>query len=431
MLGGWIVTGVTVPDHVVVVGAGFVGLSTAWYLQEAGVKVTVVDRGGVAAGSSWGNAGWLTPALTLPIAEPAIFKNGLKMMLDPASPLYIPLKADAKLLRFLIGFAWHSTPRKWEEAMRVYSEIGATGLDAFDEIAQATTAGPGVQELTKPADPFLTGFTSLKDRDGLLHEFEMIEKTGGEVDYELLTGDELRGIEPTLSNKVAAGVAIKNQRYLNPPKFMESLAESVVARGGDIIGNFNVTDVRDNGKSVTIIGSEGRSITADHVVLATGAWMTDMANKFGVNVVVQAGRGYSFTVEPEDMPTHPIYFPAQRVACTPLGDRFRIAGTMEFRDVNHKLEPKRIEAIVAAATPVYKGINWENRKEEWVGGRPCTADGMPLVGQTGSARVSVGGGHGMWGVALGPLTGKILAAQITGQQAPSIARHFNPLRKGF
>jgi D-amino-acid dehydrogenase len=431
MLGGWIVAGVTVPDHVVVVGAGFVGLSTAWYLQEAGVKVTVVDRGGVAAGSSWGNAGWLTPALTLPIAEPAIFKNGLKMMLDPASPLYIPLKADAKLLRFLIGFAWHSTPRKWEEAMRVYSEIGATGLDAFDEIAQATTAGPGVQDLTKPADPFLTGFTSLKDRDGLLHEFEMIEKTGGEVDYELLTGDELRGIEPTLSNKVAAGVAIKNQRYLNPPKFMESLAESVVARGGDIIGNFNVTDVRDNGKSVTIIGSEGRSITADHVVLATGAWMTDMANKFGVNVVVQAGRGYSFTVEPEDMPTHPIYFPAQRVACTPLGDRFRIAGTMEFRDVNHKLEPKRIEAIVAAATPVYKGINWENRKEEWVGGRPCTADGMPLVGQTGSARVSVGGGHGMWGVALGPLTGKILAAQITGQQAPSIARHFNPLRKGF
>lgn len=431
MLGGWIVAGVTVPDHVVVVGAGFVGLSTAWYLQEAGVKVTVVDRGGVAAGSSWGNAGWLTPALTLPIAEPAIFKNGLKMMLDPASPLYIPLKADAKLLRFLIGFAWHSTPRKWEEAMRVYSEIGATGLDAFDEIAQATTAGPGVQELTKPADPFLTGFTSLKDRDGLLHEFEMIEKTGGEVDYELLTGDELRGIEPTLSNKVAAGVAIKNQRYLNPPKFMESLAESVVARGGDIIGNFNVTDVRDNGKSVTIIGSEGRSITADHVVLATGAWMTDMAKKFGVNVVVQAGRGYSFTVEPEDMPTHPIYFPAQRVACTPLGDRFRIAGTMEFRDVNHKLEPKRIEAIVAAATPVYKGINWENRKEEWVGGRPCTADGMPLVGQTGSARVSVGGGHGMWGVALGPLTGKILAAQITGQQAPSIARHFNPLRKGF
>jgi len=423
--------GVAAPDHVVVVGAGFVGLSTAWYLQEAGVKVTVVDRGGVASGSSWGNAGWLTPALTLPIAEPAIFANGLKMMLDPTSPLYIPLKADAKLLRFLLGFAWHSMPKRWEAAMRIFSEIGVTGLDAFDEIAQRTAAGPGVAEQTKPANPFLTGFTSFKDRDSLLHEFEMIEKTGGNVEYELLTGDQLRGIEPTLSDNVAAGVAIKNQRYINPPKFMASLAESVIERGGDIIGAFNVTDIRDNKNSVTVIGSEGRAITADHVVLATGAWMTDMAKKFGVNVVVQAGRGYSFTVEPEHMPTHPIYFPTQRVACTPLGDRFRIAGTMEFRDVNHKLEPKRIEAIVAAATPVYKGINWEHRKEEWVGGRPCTADGLPLIGRTGSERVSVGGGHGMWGVALGPLTGKILAAQITGQDAPEIARHFNPLRKGF
>ena len=310
------------PDHVVIVGAGFVGLSTAWYLQEAGVKVTVVDRGGVASGSSWGNAGWLTPALTLPIAEPSIFSNGLKMMFDPASPLYIPLKADGKLLRFLLGFTWHSTPKKWEEAMRIYSEIGTHGLDAFDEISEGTSAGPGVAEKTKPADPFLTGFTSFKDRDALLHEFEMIQKTGGSVDYELLSGDELRAIEPTLSNNVAAGVAIKNQRYINPPKFMESLAESVVARGGDIIGSFNVTDVRDNGGSVTVIGSEGRAITADHVVMATGAWMTDLAKKFGVNVVVQAGRGYSFTVEPESMPTHPIYFPSQRVACTPLGDRF-------------------------------------------------------------------------------------------------------------
>lgn len=419
------------PEHVVIVGAGFVGLSAAWYLQEEGVKVTVVDRGGVASGASWGNAGWLTPALTLPIAEPSIFTSGPKMMLDPASPLYVPLKADAKLLRFLVGFAWHSTPKKWQEAMRIYSEIGTTGLDAFDEIAESTNAGPGVVEKTKPANPFLTGFKSLKDRDGLLHEFDMIRKTGGNVEFDLLTGDELRALEPTLSDEVAAGVAIKNQRFLNPPKYMESLAESVVARGGDIVGSFNVTDIRDNGSSVTVIGSEGRSITADQVVMATGAWMNDLTKKFGVNVVVQAGRGYSFTVQPEVMPTHPIYFPSQRVACTPLGDRFRIAGTMEFRDANHPLEPKRIEAIVAAAAPVYKGINWENRKEEWVGGRPCTADGLPLVGATKSPRVHVGGGHGMWGVALGPLTGKLLAAGIVGKEKPAVARHFNPLRKGF
>ncbi|MDO5745881.1 MAG: FAD-dependent oxidoreductase, partial [Micrococcaceae bacterium] len=81
--------------------------------------------------------------------------------------------------------------------------------------------------------------------------------------------------------------------------------------------------------------------------------------------------------------------------------------------------------------PVYKGINWENRKEEWVGGRPCTADGLPLVGATKSPRVHVGGGHGMWGVALGPLSGKMIAAGILGKEKPAVARHFNALRKGF
>ncbi|GAA4366707.1 NAD(P)/FAD-dependent oxidoreductase [Paeniglutamicibacter cryotolerans] len=416
------------PEHVVIVGAGFVGLSTAWYLQERGTRVTVVDRGGVASGSSWGNAGWLTPALTLPLSEPAVLKYGLKTMFDPASPLYIPFSANPQLLRFLIGFARHCTPGKWREAMSVFSEIGATGLDAFDEIAESTDAGPGVKEKTVVADPFLTAFKTLADRDGLLHEFEGIRATGGTVDFDLMTGDEIRSLEPTLGHEVVAGVAIKNQRFLNPPKFMDSLAESVRARGGEIIGSFNVTDIRDIGSGVKVIGSEGRELHGDHVVVASGAWLNRLAKDFGVKRVVQAGRGYSFTVVPENMPTHPLYFPAQRVACTPLGDRFRVAGTMEFRDADHPLEKRRIEAIVAAARPLYTGIDWSERKEEWVGARPCTTDGLPLIGATRSQRVHVAGGHGMWGVALGPLTGKMLAASICGEATPSVMRHFNPLR---
>lgn len=416
------------PEHVVIVGAGIVGLSTAWYLQERGTRVTVVDRGGVASGSSWGNAGWLTPALTLPLSEPSVLTYGLKTMFDPASPLYIPLSANPQLLRFLIGFARHCTPRKWREAMRVFAEIGTTGLDAYDEIAESTDAGPGVQEKTVVADPFLTGFKNLKNRDALLHEFEGIRSNGGVVDFDLMSGEEIRTLEPTLGHEVVAGVAIRNQRFINPPKFMESLAESVTARGGEIIGSFNVADVRDLGSGVKIIGSEGRELHADLVVVANGAWLNRIAKDFGVKRVVQAGRGYSFTVVPEVMPTRPIYFPAQRVACTPLGDRFRISGTMEFRQADHRLEKRRIEAIVAAARPLYTGIDWDDRKEEWVGSRPCTTDGLPLIGATKSPRVHVAGGHGMWGIALGPLTGKMLAASISGAETPAVMRHFDPLR---
>ncbi|MDR4533940.1 FAD-dependent oxidoreductase [Glutamicibacter sp. PS] len=420
------------PEHVVIVGAGIVGLSTAWYLQRYGVRVTVVDRGVVAAGSSWGNAGWLTPALTLPLAEPAILRSGLKMILDPASALYIPPRLDLGVLRFLLGFGWHCTPRQWARAMAVFSHLGGSGMEAYAELSEADTAGPGVSEPTRAATPFLAAFRTETDRAVLAREFEMISRSGGSVDFRLLDAAQLRAMEPSLSPQVRCGVAIEHQRFINPPRFLAALADSVRARGGQIMEALQVTDVRAGARQVKIIGSSGRALTADRVVLATGAWLGDLARDFGVRVRVQAGRGYSFSVQPEQLPSRPIYFPAQRVACTPLGDRLRIAGTMEFRDANHRLEPARIEAIVAAVAPLYTGIEWEERAEEWVGARPCTADGLPLVGQTNSERVFVAGGHGMWGVALGPLTGKMLAAQIVGDEpVPELAAQFNPLRRGF
>lgn len=96
----------------------------------------------MAAGSSWGNAGWLTPALTLPLSEPSALTYGLKAMFDLASPLYIPLSAKPSLIRFLLGFARQCTPGKWREAKAVFSEIGAIGLDAFDELAEGSTLTP-------------------------------------------------------------------------------------------------------------------------------------------------------------------------------------------------------------------------------------------------------------------------------------------------
>src|SRR5690606_12042245 len=92
------------PERVAVVGAGMVGLATAWFLQERGVAVTVVDREGVAAGSSWGNAGWLTPGLATPLPEPAVLRYGLRAVLSPSSPVYVPPSADLRLIRFAAGF---------------------------------------------------------------------------------------------------------------------------------------------------------------------------------------------------------------------------------------------------------------------------------------------------------------------------------------
>ncbi|MEO7006332.1 MAG: FAD-dependent oxidoreductase [Terrimesophilobacter sp.] len=411
-------------DHVVIVGAGMVGLSTAYFLQERGVQVTVVDRIGVAAGASWGNAGWIAPALTLPLPEPAVLGYGLRAMLRPSSPLYIPFTLNPRLVRFLIGFARACLPGTWRSSLAVYSEVSGMAMTAFD----ALTDG-GVEEPTHLAEPFLAGFTSTKEREGLVQEFALSGSGGVGPDYDLITGDEMRAIEPTLGSGVTAGVRLRGQHFINPPKFVEALAEAVRSRGGTIVTGFEVTEVHDLGTSgVDVVPTSGDRLHADAVVLASGTWLGSLARHFGVRQLVQAGRGYSFTVVPELMPTRPIYFPTARVACTPLGDRFRVSGMMEFRSAEAPLDARRIRAVVAAARPMFTGIDWENRREEWVGPRPCTPDGLPLIGATKSPRVFVGGGHGMWGITLGPLTGKFLADQITGRAVPALLQRFDPLR---
>lgn len=420
------------PAHVLVVGAGMVGLSTAWFLQERGIEVTVLDRKGVSAGASWGNAGWISPALTLPLPEPAIFRFGLKAVFSPSSPVYMPLTTDVALLRFLAGFSWYSLPKRWRANMATFAEINKWGVESFDRL----TTG-GVMPTTI-ADPFLTGFVSERDRDALEHEFELIGSYGGAVDYTRLTGDELRGFEPSVSESVTQGIRIEGQHYINPPKYMDSLAEAVLARGAEIITDAEVTAVEDTVSGVRLTvshpapaegaGRESSVFESGAVVIATGTWLGTLAKKFGVKQLVQAGRGYSFSVKPPTIPTHPIYFPAQRVACTPLGDRLRVGGMMEFRPADAAPDPRRIRTMVEAARPMFDGVDWEAREEEWVGSRPCTPDGLPLVGATTSPRVFVAGGHGMWGITLGPLSGRILADQIAGLEPHPLLASFNPLR---
>ncbi|MCC5697657.1 FAD-dependent oxidoreductase, partial [Klebsiella pneumoniae] len=108
------------PRSVVVVGAGVVGLSTAWFLQEHGVEVTVVDRRTTAAGASWGNAGYLSPVFSVPLPEPAVLRYGLRSLLDPNSPLYVPLSVAPNLWRFLAGFARQCTWTAWRRSMRAF-----------------------------------------------------------------------------------------------------------------------------------------------------------------------------------------------------------------------------------------------------------------------------------------------------------------------
>ena len=334
------------------VGAGMVGLSTAWFLQERGVKVTVLDRTGVAAGSSWGNAGWLTPGLATPLPEPAVLKYGVRAVVSPKSPVYVPVSANRRLLQFLVKFARSSTMPQWRKAMQALVPINGLALESFDVLHDG-----GVQAPTYDAHSFLAAYRTAEERTVLLEEIEHIRASGQDLEFDVLTGDEAQAIEPSLSPAIGAALRLHGQRYLTPSEYVASLAESVRDRGARIVGGVQVSSIKQKGARVTVAGEE-----YDAVVIASGAWLSDLARPFGVKTPVQAGRGYSFTIPIESVPAGPVYFPAQRVACTPVGDRLRVAGMMEFRPADAGLDTRRIEAIVDAARPLLKGAELGSRR---------------------------------------------------------------------
>jgi len=235
-------------------------------------------------------------------------------------------------------------------------------------------------------------------------------------------------MEPALTDRVGAAVQIHGQRYVHPPEFVRSLALAVRARGGEVLEGAGVTDLRHERGGVVVTTQDGEGELHDAVVLATGAWLGELAGRFGVRQPVQAGRGYSFSVPVERMPEGPLYFPTQRVALTSQGGRLRVAGMMEFRRPGDPLDPRRITAIIDAVRPFLSGVDLDDRCNEWVGSRPCTVDGLPLLGASASPRVFVAGGHGMWGMALGPVTGQLLAQTVLKGEAPPELAPFDPLR---
>ncbi|PXY27910.1 NAD(P)/FAD-dependent oxidoreductase [Prauserella muralis] len=410
------------PRTAVVVGAGVVGLSAAWFLQERGLEVTVLDRQDVAAGASWGNAGWLSPGLAIPLNEPAVLRYGLRALLDRQAPLHVPATADPGLWRFLLRFAAHCTWRGWAAAAHAGLPLNAECLEAFDVLASG-----GVDAATVEA-PIIAGFESAQHASGLLGELRRMTEIGQDVDYVGLSGDQARDLRPQLSERVGAGVRLAGQRYVDPGRFVAALAESVRARGGDIRTGFDVVDVRPHRVASTVRSRSGTSVSANVVVLATGAWSGTLMRRFGVRVPVRAGRGYSFSVPTDEPVPGPVYLPDVRVACTPYRDGLRVAGTMEFRRPDAPLDPGRLEAIIASARPYLRGVRWNERTDEWVGPRPVTPDGRPLIGALRAPGIYLAGGHGMWGLTQGPITGRLLAEQITTGKRPEALRDCDPLR---
>lgn len=407
------------PRSAIVVGAGIVGLSTAWFLQDRGVDVTVVDRVGVAAGASAGNGGWIAPGLTLPLNSPGVLRHGLRALRDPNAPLRFPLTVDARRAEFFDRFLANCGRPSWRQAMRANVSLNEDCIEAFDVLIANGVDAPVTDA------PITAVFRTTTEAEHMLWQLRQLENAGQAMYVTALAGEALREQVPVASPEITVGVNVNGQRFVDPRRFVEALGRCVMDRGATM-RRLEVTEVVDTDSGVRV-HSRGEELAADAAVIATGAQLPGLAGRW-LHVPVQAGCGYSFTVPVKRPIPSPIYLPTARVACTPDKGSMRISGTMEFRDRHEPLVPQRVEAIIASASPLLDGACWAERSDVWIGAYSVTADGRPLIGEV-SPGVYVAGGHNMWGLAHGPVTGRLLAELITTGKQPAALAEFDPLRR--
>ncbi|TFD50700.1 FAD-binding oxidoreductase [Cryobacterium sp. Hh7] len=410
---------ISAPKSVVVVGAGIVGLSLAWHLQEHGVPVTVLDKATIGAGASWGNAGWVSPGLVTPLAEPGAWRHALQAVIDRDASLSIPARFDPDLFRFLLKFGRNMTATRWLKTLTALQPITHLAEQGFVDLITAGVQG------TLTAAPITLGFTSATAAEAYTAELEHLQHLGQKLTSQANSDP---GETALFSPAITHSVHVDDQSYIDPGAFVEALAQSVRARGGIIIENCAVTDVQGDSDSSSVLTGAGDTIHADAVAIATGAWLPHLSRRLGVTVGVQSGRGYSFTVDTAQKPTGTLYFPTQRVVGTPYQGALRIAGTMEFRRPDAPLDPRRATSVRNAVQPLMTGVDWSSTRDVWVGARPVTPDGLPVIGRTRSSRIYASGGHGMWGIVLGPVSGRLLAQQIMTGNAPPELANFDPRR---
>ena len=205
----------------IVIGAGMTGLSSAWHLQEYGYDVAVLDRIGVAAGSSWGNAGWLAPGKTIPLSNAGLWAYGPTALLDRDAALAVPPKLDPKLWAFIAQFMAHATQRAWDKTMAALTPADLGALAAFDELID------GGMDAVTHCGPFVVGFEEEKQTKGFLDEVEGAIRHGQDIPFQQVSREEALKLAPMLSKEIKSFYTMEGQRYIEPALFCEKLAEAV------------------------------------------------------------------------------------------------------------------------------------------------------------------------------------------------------------
>ncbi|WP_196138941.1 FAD-dependent oxidoreductase [Aliikangiella sp. G2MR2-5] len=358
---------------VAVVGAGIIGTCIAERLQFEGKRVLLIDRQGPGEGCSKGNAGHFATDIILPLANFSTLLSVPRLLMDPTGPLTLRWRFLPQLFPWLMRFAWAAMPHKTAATIDALKRLNRPSIERFDALLKRT----GLEHLMTQKGA-LTIYQKPESAVKNLAHLKKVSAHGVKVEH--LTGDQIRELEPALTQDVAGGLYYPDTAHtINPYRLVTSLFESFIQAGGEF-KKLQVEDFAFGEKGVELL-TNGENIQAREVVIACGVYSKSLAKQLGYSVPLEAERGYNLTLpEPNVELNRPVTSFERSFVMTPMEDGLRLAGTVELASKDAEENWQRADILFEHASQILPGLN-KSGATHWMGRRPSLPDSLPVIGR--------------------------------------------------
>ena len=407
---------------VAIVGAGIIGIAAAYKLIEAGRRVTLFDRRGIAEETSRGNAGAFAFSDILPMATKGMLHKVPGWLADPLGPLTIPPAYLPSITPWLLRY-WRAG---WPD--KVAASIAA-------QSAMMRLAASEMESLVRGA-----GLTGMVRSDGVLELYESEAALKADdagwaarrregIGFETVRGKALADLQPGLSPRFPLAVFVPAWKTVSDPFDFATAIATVAQQRGAMFRRAEVSRLDPAGQGVTLHLADGSAVSAAAVLVATGAWSKRLTTPLGDPIPLETERGYNTTLPPGSFDLkRQLTFPGHGFVVTPLTSGIRVGGAVELGGLDLPPNFARADAMLKKAKTFLPELATGGGRQ-WMGFRPSLPDSLPAIGASRiSPRIVYAFGHGHLGLTQSAATGKLVAELITGASPSLDLKPFSPQR---